>query len=296
MNILYVNGKRNDQLLGVSFYNPTFLYGISCFEGVRAYWSSSKQSLIFLDLKEHLKRLYVSAEHMTLLPAISIHQLLDEVLEIVRREDVREDVYIRITFFIGGDGSWHTVEGVHYMISIRSLPSELGVRPALALGISAYRRISAPSMPPFVKAGANYLNSRYGVLDVRGRGFDDALFLTEGDLLSEASGSTLFLFKGGEIHTPSLECDILPGITRSRLIKLCAENNMHVQEKKIHRDELHGYDGAMLAGTMIEIKPVKCIESWNFNRSIVLCERMAKILSGFIYNRGSGMELVKFNE
>ena len=131
MNVLYVNGKKVENFFGVSFYNPSFLYGISCFEGVRAYWSSAKRSLIFLDLGDHLKRLYASAKHMTFSPPVPMDQLLNETLEIVRNEKIQEDVYFRITFFLGGDGSWHTVKDVHYMISFRSLPSELGSRSAI---------------------------------------------------------------------------------------------------------------------------------------------------------------------
>ena len=115
-------------------------------------------------------------------------------------------------------------------------------------------------MPAYVKAGANYLNSRYAMLDVRARGFDDALFLTADGVVSEATGSTIFLFRSGEIHTPSLDCDILPGITRARIIQLCGANGLSVREARIRPEELATYDGAILTGTMIEIRPVSRLE------------------------------------
>ncbi len=286
MNVLYLNGSKQENLHAISCYNPTFLYGISCFEGIRGYWSQAARELIFFDLKEHLARLYASAKHMTFVPPVTLSQLHEHTLAIARQERITEDVYVRITFFLGGEGSWHSVNDIHYMVSFRSLPSELGSRPPVTLGISSYQRISAPSMPPFVKAGANYLNSRYGVLDVRARGFDDALFLTGAEVVSEASGSTLFLFKGDEIHTPSLDCDILPGITRARLIRLCRAQEIVVREKNISRTELNSYDGAIITGTMVEIRAVSRIESWTYNTRTKAHDRLTKALREYVYQTG----------
>lgn len=283
MNVLFVNGSRCENLHAISFYNPTFLYGISCFEGVRAYWHDGARRLIFLDLREHLERLYRSAEHLSFRPPLPIEQLLAEVRQIAEREPVREDAYARITFFLGGDGSWYSSNDIHYMISFRSMPSELGTRAPATLGLSRYRRIAGDAMPPHVKAGANYLNSRYALLDVRRRGFDDALFLTSDGMVAEATGSTVFFFRNGKIVTPCVECDILPGITRARIIRLCAENGVPIQEAKIREDELSSYDGAILTGTMVEIKPVSRLEEWTYNPETALHAKLTGLLRHYLY-------------
>lgn len=283
MNVLFLNGSRCENLHAVSFYNPTFLYGISCFEGVRAYWHAGARRLIFLDLMEHLERLYRSAELMSFQPPLSIEQLLTEVKQVAEREPIREDAYVRITFFLGGDGSWYSSNDIHYMISFRSMPSELGTRAPTTLGLTRYRRIAGNAMPPHVKAGANYLNSRYALLDVRRRGFNDALFLTSDGMVAEATGSTVFFFRNGEILTPSLECDILPGITRARVIELCTENGMPVLEGRIREDELSSYDGAILTGTMVEITPVSRLEAWTYNPETSLHAKLIALLRDYVY-------------
>jgi branched-chain amino acid aminotransferase len=295
MNISYLNGSKREPLAAISLYNPTFLYGINCFEGIRAYWKQKSNQLIFFDLAEHLSRLYSSAKHMAFTPPLQLNQLQGEILEIARAERIQEDVYVRITFFLGDEGSWHSVGAIHYLISFRSLASELGSRPSAALGISTYRRISELNMPPFVKAGANYLNSRYGMLDVRARGFDDALFLTTAGFVSEASGSTIFFFRGNEIHTPSIECDILPGITRGRLLKLCRDHKLPVQETKIIPESIRAYDGAILTGTMIEIRPVYRIESWFYNSRSPLYDQLVELLRDYIYQMDTPKCVVSFN-
>jgi branched-chain amino acid aminotransferase len=282
MNTLYVNGAKSGNLLGISYYNPTFLYGVSCFEGVRAYWLGKEKKLIFLDLPAHIARLYRSAECLLFKPPLTAAQLEAEVLQIAASEKIQEDVYVRITFYLGGDGSWHSVHDIHYMISFRSMPSELGTRAPAALGLSRYRRISAEAMPASVKAGANYLNSRYGLLDVRARGFDDVLFMTQDNFVAEASGSTIFFLKGGELYTPSLDCDILAGITRGRILKLCREHGVPVHEVKIPADKLSDYEGAFLTGTMIEIRPVSRLESKVYQCGDAVSGRVIELLREFI--------------
>jgi branched-chain amino acid aminotransferase len=293
MNILYLNGSRRDDLYGVSFYNPTFLYGVNCFEGIRAYWSDASQRLTFLDIQGHLHRLYRSAEHMSFIPPLPLADLHQEVLQIAERERVQEDAYVRITFFLGGDGSWYSQNDIHYMISVRSMASELGTRAPAALGITRFRRIAGNAMPPHVKAGANYLNSRYAMLDARSRGFDDALFLTSNGLVCEATGSSLFLFRNGEIHTPSLECDILPGITRARIIQLCADIGLHVQQLEIPSEQLASYDGAVLTGTMVEIKPVSRLEKWIYEPRTALHDRLVNLLRQHILKGGAEKSCVE---
>jgi len=286
MNVLFVNGSRADSLSGISYYNPTFLYGISCFEGIRAYWNPDKRQLVFLDLDEHLHRLFKSAEFMSFRSPVTLAELRDEVIRIARQEQVRENCYVRITFYLGGDGSWHSTNDVHYMVSIRSMTSELGLRAPAAVGITHFRRISSNAMPAHVKAGANYLNSRYAMMDVRARGFDDALFMTSDGALSEATGSTLFLFKEGEIHTPSLDCDILPGITRARLIRLCEASGVKVREERILANDLAIFDGAVLTGTMVEIRPVSRLESRVLPTSSPMHLRLYNLFRDFAYEAG----------
>ena len=67
---------------------------------------------------------------------------------------------------------------------------------------------------------AEYVFAR---LEARRAGADDALFLTIEDRLSEATSANLFLVRGAsdgtaELATPSLDCAILAGTTRSWLL------------------------------------------------------------------------------
>jgi branched-chain amino acid aminotransferase len=264
MNVLNLNGVRCRDTHVISLFNPSFLYGINCFEGIRAYWSNALYRLVYLDLDAHLDRLYDSIGKIGFSAPVDQSEMRHELLSLMEAERVSQDVYIRITVFIGGGGSWRTTEGIQHMISVRSLPSMLGKNHPIRVGISRFRRISSRSMPPSVKAGANYLNSRYALLDVKARGLDDALFLTEDGVLSEATGSAIFFVKHGCLYTPSLDCDLLESITRMRTIKLCASLGIPVFEERIEPMMIPGFEAAFLVGTMIELKPIAAIDDVYF--------------------------------
>ena len=260
MNFLHLNGSRCEKLVAISLYNPSFLYGVNCFEGIRAYWAEDLKKLVFLDLDAHLDRLYDSMEQLSFSEPTSKSKLRMEIQEMIEVEEVREDVYIRVTVFIGEDGSWRTIDGIHYMVSIRSMPSRLGTQTPVRIGISRFHRISNHSMPPQVKAGGNYLNSRYALLDVAKRGFDEALFLTNSGTVSEATGSAVFFIKSGTILTPSLDCDLLKSITRMRLIQICKTLAIPVEERHIDPSEIPAQEAAFLVGTAVEMRPIMQIE------------------------------------
>lgn len=285
MNIAYINRAKCKNIVAISAFNPSFLYGINCFEGIRAYWATDRGKLEYLDIDQHVDRLYASADKMGLRIPLARGQLIDEVQVIADHEGIEQDVYIRITFFLGDGGSWHDTHSCSYMISMRSLPSELGARPPAALGISKYRRISSAAMPPSVKAGANYLNSRYALLDVRGRGFDDALFVNADGWVSEATGSNIFFIKGTTVSTPALECDLLHGVTRMRVMALCSQHGIAVEEVKRTPGMLADYEAAFLTGTMVEMKPVSRIEEVQFDTAHPVFLELVKLLQRFIYGR-----------
>jgi branched-chain amino acid aminotransferase len=264
MNVLNLNGARCSDTNVVSLFNPSFLYGINCFEGIRSYWNAILGRLVYLDLDAHLDRLYESIAQIGFPAPVSQAELKAELLALMDGEQVREDTYIRVTVFIGGDGSWRTSDGIHYMISARSLPSMLGKHRPIRVSVSRFRRISGRSMPPNVKAGANYLNSRYALLDVTARGFDDALFLTETGVVSEATGSAIFFIKQGRVYTPSLDCDLLRSITRMRVIRICGRLGVPVCEERIEPTAIPGFEAAFLAGTMIELRPIAAIDEARF--------------------------------
>ena len=91
----------------------------------------------------------------------------------------------------------------------------------LHLVASAVRRDPANPLATLkTTSRADYVYAR---LEARRAGADDALFLTIDGHLSEGTTANIFLVRRGadgvvELATPSLDCAILPGTTRSWLL------------------------------------------------------------------------------
>jgi branched-subunit amino acid aminotransferase/4-amino-4-deoxychorismate lyase len=102
----------------------------------------------------------------------------------------------------------------------------------------------------------------YARLEARRSGADDALFLTVDDDLSEATSANVFLVRRAagdgtsELATPSLDCAILPGTTRSWLLAWGVRVGLRSLEAKLRREDLAGADEAFLSSSVAGILPV----------------------------------------
>ena len=63
------------------------------------------------------------------------------------------------------------------------------------------------------------------------------------------------------MHTPSLSCSNLDGITRDAVIQICHELGIGIEERNITRDELYIAEEFFLSGTAAEITPVREIDN-----------------------------------
>lgn len=283
MNLVYYNGLCLDEKNIISLYNGSFLYGINCFEGIRGYWNPEKGVLYLFDLTEHIDRLYNSLSSLEFETITTKEEVIEEIHKIIAENTISECVYLRITFFIDGESSWSETKNISRVISIRSMKSNLDQKNTLSLAVSSFARISNDVMPPRIKAGANYLNSRYALLESLKRGYDGALFLTKNGNISESTGSCIFFIKGNSLVTPSIDCDILIGITRNRIISLARKNKIEVFERKITIEELSNFDAAFLAGTMIELKQILSIEKNKFQIDNDVYQQVLFILKNYLY-------------
>lgn len=234
---------------------------------MRGYWDSSSEQIVLLDLKQHIDRLFLSADRLRFNYPISKEALISELRALMIRDKVDENIYIRITFFIDGETTWIEQENVSYLISYRSMESSLTEDPKTrnySLHVTSVLRNSELSTPPSIKAGGNYLNSRYAKLDAMEHGFDDALIINQKGSISESTGSCIFFIKGDSVLTPSLDCDILPSITRRRIITLCKQDGIEIVEGHFRQEEVMSSEAAFLCGSMIEIMPVTQIDEHKF--------------------------------
>lgn len=249
----------------VSVLSPTAQFGLNVFEGLRAYWNEEGQELFVVELDSHINRLFESAKIVGFKIPLSASEIKAAIFDTLEKNDVREDVYIRLTAFVDGDGetSWFHSSPVHMYVYLtarhRKVSEELT---GASINVVSWERISARSMPPRCKLGANYINSRYGQLEANSKGYDLPVFLNAEGNVSESAGSCIFLVREERLVTPTTSCSILDSITRRLIIEIAREKAMEVDERIIQKPELFSADEVFLCGTTAELIPVTSVDGF----------------------------------
>ena len=86
----------------------------------------------------------------------------------------------------------------------------------------------------------------------------EAILIRDG-LVTEGSNTNVYIVKDGSISTYPV-VNILPGITRSVISELCAEDGIPFVEETFTTDSLFGADEVILTGSVMEIMPITHVD------------------------------------
>ena len=252
----------------LSAFDRGFQLGDGIFETLRATGGRSTE------LPEHLARLHRSAEGLDIdLPADLDAAVADGIATLLAADGLDGpdgDASIRITVSRGAYRSRGVLppdEIVPATIVIQAWPvaqvPDAHLERGLHLVASAVRR--DPQNPLATLKTTSRAEYVYARLEARRAGADDALFLTVDDRLSEGTSANIFLVRaaGGdalELATPSLDCAILPGTTRSWLLDWGARAGLRPFEGALTRADLAAAREAFLSSSVAGILPVTSFE------------------------------------
>lgn len=235
----------------------TLHYGAGVFEGIRFY-PTDKGPAVFR-LKEHIDRLYSSAETIKMQIPLSKEEFASAVKETVGQNEI-DSGYIRpICFFgYGKMGLNPTGAPVNCAIAVWPWGKYLG-EDAVKVRTSRYIRIHPESTKADAKICGHYVNSIFASVEVKDAGFDEALLLDYRGLVAEGPGENIFCVKEGKLYTPKLST-ILPGITRSSVIQMAKNEGIDVIEKDLSLEDLKCADELFFTGTAAEITAIEQLD------------------------------------
>jgi len=242
---------------------PAAKYGATVYEGIRGYWVPSEDQLYLFRLDDHIRRLFHSMEMTWMEPPYSFDEFKQNIFELIKKNEFRKDIHIRIMVFVlSDDGSMISMGPVG--AAIAALPmgrisekSEKGLNCA----VSSWRRISDNSTPPRIKCAGNYQNSRLAGIQVHLDGFDNVIILNENGKVSEGAGSNIFIIRNGIPLTPPVTSNILEGVTRDTIIHLFDEKHgLRTIEREIDRSELYVADEVFYCGSATEVVPIVSVD------------------------------------
>ncbi len=235
------------------------------FEGVRAYWNPRSETMHIFRLAEHLRRLKQSIRLIRLEMPHEVSALLEALPELLARNEIREDTYIRVVAFPSERRMASRVdeEVVNLIADTAPYPSHLDEDQPRRLMVSSYTRISDAVMSPQIKSIANYRNSDMAIQEARLAGYDGPIFLNRHGEVAEGAWSSLFLIRDGIIITPDLQSDVLESVTRATMLRLAEEQlGLRVEQRRVGRTELYLADEAFLCGTAAEVQPIVGIDGF----------------------------------
>jgi len=231
-------------------------YGTGCFETMK-----SESGKIFR-FQDHIQRLndglkYLGTSENKLL---TLSDLKSDIENLLTVNGLEKDV-VKIRYQVSlierngyrGSSDSETIR-LAAADKISSLPTER------SLSIVKTRVIPSECKPAKYKS-SNMLHYRNAYREALNSGADDGIMLTIDGFVSETSISNIFWKKDNVVFTPSVECDILPGIMRNTVIEtLINDYQYKVSEGVFKPAELFQADIVWITNSVMEIVPVKSID------------------------------------
>lgn len=257
-NVVFINGEFiPESEARISVFDRGFLYGDGVFETMRSY--SGK----IFRISEHIDRLIQSADIIS----IELSQTHDQISEIcsqlLNRNDL-SDAILRISLTrgvaAGGIGTLHAGEPT--IVAFARPPTPLPAN-AYEEGVSAkivtIQHNASLAIDSRIKP-MNFLNYILARIEAEQAGAFEAIMLSASGHIAETSTSNLFFAGKDALVTPSLDCDILPGITRATVLELASAMGIDYEERIIEPPEIAEFSECFLTNSGLELVPVTRID------------------------------------
>lgn len=240
----------------ISVFDHGFLYGDNIYETMRTY-----RSKVFL-IERHLFRMEGSANLINLnLPLNQVD--IQRQIEKTASAGGNNESYIRMIVTRGKGAislDMDSSERASYVIIVKPLeqyPREYYQR-GVKLAMVSIRRNDRQALNPRIKSG-NLLNNVLAYMQAKSEGAFEGILCNLEGYVTEATSSNVFLVKDGKLITPSLDAGLLSGVTRGLVLELAAAQQVPIEERNVHPDELLQCDECFITSTTKAIIPVNQI-------------------------------------
>ncbi len=252
---IYINGKFYDkENAKISVFDHGLLYGDGVFEGIRSY-----NRRVF-KLKEHIDRLFESAQSIMLKIPLTKEQLIRAVVQTIKANKL-DNAYIRLLVTRGEGDLGLDVRKCHKGSTVIIIADRIALYPEKLYreGLTIVTVPTVRNLPealnPQIKS-LNYLNNILAKIEAGNAGCDEAIMLDSLGYVAECTGDNIFVAKNGHLYTPPQCMGTLRGITRDSVLEIARKNKISAHEHVITRHEVYISDECFLTGTAAEIIPV----------------------------------------
>ena len=238
--------------IGLKHVYRGFLYADGIFETLRV------RNYHIFRRDWHWERLEKGADICGISVHVTKNNLERNVVRLLRTMQLK-DAYVRVNLWRKQPPGFDPGEkrDSHLMIlakPFKAYPAKIyrnGVRCILSKTIT-----KNPDSPVTYIKSLSFLEPVLARLEAKNRGYDDAILLNTKDSLSEAAVSNIFFVRKETVCTPSVECGLLPGITRKIIIELCGKYGIQLKEGVFSVKDITEADEIFLTNTLAGIIPV----------------------------------------
>jgi|TARA_B100001996_G_scaffold70486_1_gene51602 branched-chain amino acid aminotransferase len=276
--LISVNGElypRGEAM--VSVFDAGFLLGDGVWESFRLH----EGKLVFIE--EHMDRLFRGASEISLDPGKSRNQILDEIDRVISANEMHDQVHLRL---IISRGLKPTPYQAPWVISspptIVIIPEYKTANPRRAVeGISLVSVDVRRSGPDIQNPRINSLSKHNCIaacIEAGEKGGDEGLMMDPHGFVSTCNSTHFFMVKGGEVWTSSGEY-CLEGITRAKVLELCASNDIPFSERNFTFEDVNSADEAFVTGTFAGLTPVTSFDGSPVGdgRRGTMCEQLQNL-------------------
>lgn len=237
-------------------------YGLSVFEGVRAYETAAGTAIF--RLQDHTNRLFNSA-HIYQIPLPYDRDTLNEAQREVVRANGLASCYLRPLAFYGSEKMGVSPKGAQVHVAIAAWPwgaylGETALAQGIRVKVSSFARQHVNVTMPRAKVATTYANSIIANAEALQDGYNEALLLDTEGFVAEGAGENIFIVKDGVLCEPEI-ASALTGIIRSTIHALAADLGLRVVTKRLTRDDVYIADEAFFTGTAAEVTPIREVDN-----------------------------------
>ena len=240
----------NNNIFSCSDFKKTFPEkGISIYEVVRLY---EGKALFFED---HYSRLLISAE-LTGLPVQHKEVEIFDKISCIVKENKLFTGNIRIV--INGQ---ETEEKIKNNLILSFIKHRYPKASESKSGVIAHT-VKAERLNPNAKTINIKLRS---ILDniIKKRNIYETILVDQNNFITEGSRSNVFFVKSNILYTSPVS-EVLPGITRQKIISICKNIDVRVVELQICQQSISSFEAVFITGTSPGVLPLKRIDNNNF--------------------------------
>lgn len=242
----------------VNVFDSGFMLGDGVWEGLRVH----QGRVAFL--QDHLNRLWEGAAALDIDIGLSQTELTNRIYETLAKNDMEEDVHIRLMLTRGLRSTPYqdprviiTEATLVIAPEFKKADPKTMVNP-LSLYTVSVRRGRADVQDPGLNSHSK-INCITACIQAIKAGADEGLMLDPQGFVATCNSTHFFIVRKGEVWTSSGDY-CLGGITRGKIIDLCKANDIPVFEKNFSLMKCYSADEAFTTGTFAGLAPVGSID------------------------------------